>query len=101
MRMSHQVAACMSGSSYRRDLCRTDPRTSFLAHVSCSGPIDAAQYDPIHKEAPLFADQSTEQEVLSTGIKVEAAYLFPLRKLRSAPRYVPYPLVAECVCCYL
>merc|ERR1719460_1639150 len=34
------------------------------------GPIEAKQYDPIHKEAPLFMDQSTEQEVLSTGIKV-------------------------------
>ena len=37
---------------------------------TCSGPIEASQYDPIHKEAPLFTDQSTEQEVLSTGIKV-------------------------------
>lgn len=26
--------------------------------------------DPIHKEAPVFTEQSTEQEVLSTGIKV-------------------------------
>ena len=34
------------------------------------GPIDASQHDPIHKEAPVFTDQSTEQEVLSTGIKV-------------------------------
>merc|ERR1719352_768346 len=34
------------------------------------GPIDAAQEDPIHKEAPIFTDQSTEQEILSTGIKV-------------------------------
>ena len=34
------------------------------------GPIDATQYDPIHKEAPVFTEQSTEQEVLSTGIKV-------------------------------
>jgi len=34
------------------------------------GAIEAAQHDPIHKEAPLFTDQSTEQEVLSTGIKV-------------------------------
>merc|ERR1719352_1035166 len=31
------------------------------------GPIDAIQADPIHKEAPIFTDQSTEQEVLSTG----------------------------------
>jgi F-type H+-transporting ATPase subunit beta len=34
------------------------------------GPIEASQEDPIHKEAPVFTDQSTEQEVLSTGIKV-------------------------------
>merc|ERR1712070_1137804 len=34
------------------------------------GPIEADQMDPIHKEAPVFTEQSTEQEVLSTGIKV-------------------------------
>jgi len=34
------------------------------------GPIEAEQFDPIHKEAPVFTEQSTEQEVLSTGIKV-------------------------------
>eukprot|EP00316_Scyphosphaera_apsteinii_P004146 CAMPEP_0119299290 /NCGR_PEP_ID=MMETSP1333-20130426/1373_1 /TAXON_ID=418940 /ORGANISM="Scyphosphaera apsteinii, Strain RCC1455" /LENGTH=499 /DNA_ID=CAMNT_0007300667 /DNA_START=90 /DNA_END=1589 /DNA_ORIENTATION=+ len=34
------------------------------------GPIGASQYDPIHKEAPVFTEQSTEQELLSTGIKV-------------------------------
>jgi len=34
------------------------------------GPVDATQFDPIHKEAPVFTEQSTEQEVLSTGIKV-------------------------------
>jgi len=34
------------------------------------GPIEATQHDPIHKEAPIFTDQSTEQEILSTGIKV-------------------------------
>merc|ERR1719310_1945274 len=34
------------------------------------GPVDAVQFDPIHKEAPVFTEQSTEQEVLSTGIKV-------------------------------
>merc|ERR1719274_296157 len=34
------------------------------------GPVDAAQFDPIHKEAPVFTEQSTEQEVLVTGIKV-------------------------------
>merc|ERR1719515_65151 len=34
------------------------------------GPVKATQFDPIHKEAPVFTEQSTEQEVLSTGIKV-------------------------------
>jgi len=34
------------------------------------GPIEADQFDPIHKEAPEFVDQSTEQEILVTGIKV-------------------------------
>merc|ERR1719174_1181806 len=34
------------------------------------GPVDATQFDPIHREAPIFTEQSTEQEVLSTGIKV-------------------------------
>lgn len=34
------------------------------------GPIEAEQFDPIHKEAPEFVDQSTEQEILVTGIKV-------------------------------
>merc|ERR1711972_84021 len=33
------------------------------------GPIEVTQHDPIHKEAPLFTEQSTEQELLSTGIK--------------------------------
>ena len=36
----------------------------------CSGPIEFSQLDPIHRESPEFVEQSTEQEVLSTGIKV-------------------------------
>lgn len=34
------------------------------------GPIKAKEYLPIHREAPKFIDQSTETEVLVTGIKV-------------------------------
>src|SRR3990167_5557735 len=34
------------------------------------GPIQAKEYLPIHREAPKFVDQSTETEVLVTGIKV-------------------------------
>jgi len=34
------------------------------------GPIGATQTAPIHAEAPLFIDQSTDNEILVTGIKV-------------------------------
>lgn len=34
------------------------------------GPIEVESYSPIHADAPDFADQSTEAEILVTGIKV-------------------------------
>ncbi len=34
------------------------------------GPVNAAKYLPIHREAPEFSEQSTETEILVTGIKV-------------------------------
>jgi F-type H+-transporting ATPase subunit beta len=34
------------------------------------GPVGHKQVAPIHAEAPAFEDQSTEQEILVTGIKV-------------------------------
>lgn len=34
------------------------------------GPVDAAEYRPIHQEAPSFEEQSTSVEVLETGTKV-------------------------------
>ncbi|TZG24664.1 F0F1 ATP synthase subunit beta [Sphingomonas montanisoli] len=34
------------------------------------GPVNAEQTAPIHAEAPLFIDQSTEAAILVTGIKV-------------------------------
>eukprot|EP00271_Cylindrocystis_brebissonii_P008865 TRINITY_DN23393_c0_g1_i1.p1 TRINITY_DN23393_c0_g1~~TRINITY_DN23393_c0_g1_i1.p1 ORF type:complete len:586 (+),score=118.93 TRINITY_DN23393_c0_g1_i1:87-1760(+) len=34
------------------------------------GPLESEHWLPIHREAPLFVDQSTEQEILETGIKV-------------------------------
>lgn len=34
------------------------------------GPIDAPETWSIHREAPEFTEQSTEQEILATGIKV-------------------------------
>lgn len=33
---------------------------------------DAKAHWPIHREAPAFIEQSTEQEILTTGIKVKA-----------------------------
>jgi F-type H+-transporting ATPase subunit beta len=34
------------------------------------GPVPAKEYWPIHRPAPSFADQSSAQEVLETGLKV-------------------------------
>src|SRR3546814_261709 len=34
------------------------------------GPVNATRRAPIHREAPAFAEQSTEAEMLVTGIKV-------------------------------
>lgn len=34
------------------------------------GPIDTNSFLPIHREAPSFEDQSSEAEILETGIKV-------------------------------
>jgi F-type H+/Na+-transporting ATPase subunit beta len=34
------------------------------------GPINAKRFSPIHASAPEFTDQSTENEILVTGIKV-------------------------------
>ena len=34
------------------------------------GPVNAEKRNPIHAEAPLFVDQSTESSILVTGIKV-------------------------------
>ncbi len=38
--------------------------------VDEQGPVNADEYRPIHAEAPGFAAQSTESEILVTGIKV-------------------------------
>ncbi len=34
------------------------------------GPVNAKHFSPIHRSAPDFVDQSTESEILVTGIKV-------------------------------
>jgi len=38
--------------------------------VDFCGPINSTAFLPIHREAPAFADQSTELQILVTGIKV-------------------------------
>ncbi|WP_299141747.1 F0F1 ATP synthase subunit beta [uncultured Tateyamaria sp.] len=38
--------------------------------VDEGGPVDAEEKRPIHADAPEFAEQSTESEILVTGIKV-------------------------------
>ncbi|HKV53470.1 MAG TPA: F0F1 ATP synthase subunit beta [Candidatus Binataceae bacterium] len=38
--------------------------------VDEAGPISSTSTSPIHRDAPAFADQGTEVEILETGIKV-------------------------------
>ncbi len=38
--------------------------------VDQRGPVETKQRYPIHRPAPLFVEQSTETEILTTGIKV-------------------------------
>ncbi|MGA2488655.1 MAG: F0F1 ATP synthase subunit beta [Anaerolineales bacterium] len=38
--------------------------------VDQKGPVEADQYYPIHRPAPLFSEQSTHTEIFETGIKV-------------------------------
>ncbi|MEQ3711209.1 MAG: F0F1 ATP synthase subunit beta [Tateyamaria sp.] len=38
--------------------------------VDEGGPVGAEEFRPIHADAPAFAEQSTESEILVTGIKV-------------------------------
>ncbi len=38
--------------------------------VDEKGPIEATEYRSIHRDAPEFSEQSTESEILLTGIKV-------------------------------
>jgi F-type H+-transporting ATPase subunit beta len=47
--------------------------------VDGKGPVNAKQHSPIHRAAPLFVDQSTQAEILETGIKV-IDLLAPYRK---------------------
>ena len=42
--------------------------------VDENGPITSPFFAPIHREAPEFTEQSTEMEILATGIKVVALY---------------------------
>ncbi len=47
--------------------------------VDEGGPINATKFAPIHREPPLYVDQSTKVEIFETGIKV-VDMLAPYRK---------------------
>jgi F-type H+-transporting ATPase subunit beta len=47
--------------------------------VDGKGPVNAKQHSPIHRAAPAFVEQSTQAEILETGIKV-IDLLAPYRK---------------------
>ena len=47
--------------------------------VDGGGPIEAAKRMPIHRDTPSFAEQSTQEKILVTGIKV-VDLLTPYRK---------------------
>ena len=38
--------------------------------VDGGSPVEAEEYYPIHRAAPLFADQSTQVDIFETGVKV-------------------------------
>src|SRR3546814_5868813 len=44
--------------------------TLFRSPVDKMGPVNTKQRFPIHRPAPSLEDQSTNQEMLETGIKV-------------------------------
>lgn len=41
-----------------------------MSYKSTNTSAETEHYLPIHREAPDFVEQSTEQEILVTGIKV-------------------------------
>ncbi|HEY2732918.1 MAG TPA: F0F1 ATP synthase subunit beta [Polyangiales bacterium] len=49
------------------------------APVDGKGPVNARKHSPIHRAAPTFTEQSTQAEILETGIKV-IDLLAPYRK---------------------
>jgi F-type H+-transporting ATPase subunit beta len=49
------------------------------APVDGKGPVNATRFSPIHRAAPAFIEQSTQAEILETGIKV-IDLLAPYRK---------------------
>jgi F-type H+-transporting ATPase subunit beta len=49
------------------------------APVDGKGPVNAKRHSPIHRNAPAFTEQSTQAEILETGIKV-IDLLAPYRK---------------------
>ena len=55
------------------------------------GPINAKTEMPIHADAPTFAEQSTEAEILVTGIKVSLMRALSLRGNARRAGWTPCP----------
>lgn len=53
---------------------------SFVRFVDFVYVTDAKATLPIHREAPTFAEQATEMEMLTTGIKVKMNFVLELHR---------------------
>lgn len=56
--------------------------------MRCVEFAEAKHFAPIHREAPSFQEQGTEQEILITGIKVCLTQLISTSVLQKATLHV-------------
>ena len=57
-----------------------------MPNTSCA-PADSTAFLPIHREAPAFADQSTELQILVTGIKAREPAMLGQSERKERPRW--------------
>lgn len=62
------------------------------------GPVEAKEHWAIHREAPAFSEQGTEQEILVTGIKVRL--MDPKMYISSAVGFVALHISLLILLCY-
>jgi hypothetical protein len=73
---------------------RALPAAAPAAHAHARAAAETTTFLPIHREAPPFSEQSTELEILVTGIKARRPPGAPHRRTRvpqprGAPRTTP------------